>query len=254
MNYLIIFVTIVAFCTLTIWLKSSTNPDIYIETRVDGEHAISVTSLLTSKQNGQPRYKAKHVRKGCIPNMTHAIYYSPSREDYALFKNYFNSPPIYGGVYVEIGPLDGVRHSNTKFFQDQLNWTGVGPSGQRSTAGEEPPGQPEYHLRWSRVRWTPDSRELHGEGGRRRYPVSDDRATHQELLQGRTAVYHPGPMSSHGDDAEEGWYQRCWRVCGGRRGGRTHCSGDGGLDDTRQGVYHRDATWWARPESQRPPK
>ena len=32
-------------------------------------------------------------------------------------------------------------------------------------------------------------------------------------------------------------------VRGGRRGGRTHCSGDDGLDDTRQGVYRRDGTW-----------
>ena len=62
---------------------------------------------------------------GCSPNLKTARYYSQSREDYALFNTYFNSPNICRGVYVEIGALDGVRYSNTKFFEDTLNWTGV---------------------------------------------------------------------------------------------------------------------------------
>jgi len=54
-----------------------------------------------------------------------AKYHSQSREDEALFLNYFNRPIICGGVYVEIGALDGLLFSNTKFFEDNLNWTGV---------------------------------------------------------------------------------------------------------------------------------
>ncbi|KAK2150652.1 hypothetical protein LSH36_396g00021 [Paralvinella palmiformis] len=62
---------------------------------------------------------------GCRPNLKKAKYYSQFHEDEALFKNYFNDPTICGGLYVEIGALDGITYSNTKFFEDNLNWTGV---------------------------------------------------------------------------------------------------------------------------------
>jgi FkbM family methyltransferase len=51
------------------------------------------------------------------------MYYSQSGEDKHLndtiFKNKRN------GVYIELGALDGVLYSNTKFFEDQLGWTGI---------------------------------------------------------------------------------------------------------------------------------
>jgi FkbM family methyltransferase len=36
-----------------------------------------------------------------------------------IFKNKPN------GVFVEIGAYDGIRYSNTKFFEDMLDWTGI---------------------------------------------------------------------------------------------------------------------------------
>ena len=61
----------------------------------------------------------------CKPKLKNARFYSQSQEDRALFMNYFKSPTICGGTYVEIGALDGIRYSNTKFFEDNLDWGGV---------------------------------------------------------------------------------------------------------------------------------
>jgi FkbM family methyltransferase len=51
------------------------------------------------------------------------MYYSQSQEDIFLneciFKNKRN------GTYIELGALDGVLWSNTKFFEDSLGWTGI---------------------------------------------------------------------------------------------------------------------------------
>lgn len=51
------------------------------------------------------------------------MYYSQCGEDKFLndfiFKNKTN------GVYIELGAIDGVLYSNTKFFEDTLNWTGI---------------------------------------------------------------------------------------------------------------------------------
>lgn len=51
------------------------------------------------------------------------MYYAQCQEDILLneyiFKNKRN------GIYVELGALDGILFSNTKFFEDQLNWKGI---------------------------------------------------------------------------------------------------------------------------------
>ena len=51
------------------------------------------------------------------------MYYSQHGEDKYLndiiFRNYKN------GVYIEMGALDGVLYSNTKFFEDSLGWKGI---------------------------------------------------------------------------------------------------------------------------------
>ena len=51
------------------------------------------------------------------------MYYSQAGEDEFLNKNYFKNKR--GGTYIELGALDGVLYSNTKFFQDQLDWSGI---------------------------------------------------------------------------------------------------------------------------------
>jgi FkbM family methyltransferase len=51
------------------------------------------------------------------------MYYSQCEEDKTLNERYFNNKR--NGTYIELGALDGVLYSNTKFFVDQLGWTGV---------------------------------------------------------------------------------------------------------------------------------
>jgi len=54
---------------------------------------------------------------------TKKIFYSQCQEDKFLNENYFKNKK--NGTYIELGALDGVLYSNTKFFEDSLNWNGV---------------------------------------------------------------------------------------------------------------------------------
>jgi FkbM family methyltransferase len=51
------------------------------------------------------------------------MYYSQCLEDKFLNDNYFKNKQ--NGTYIELGALDGIRFSNTKFFEDTLNWKGI---------------------------------------------------------------------------------------------------------------------------------
>jgi FkbM family methyltransferase len=51
------------------------------------------------------------------------MYYSQCKEDEYLNNNIFKNKR--NGIYIELGALDGILYSNTKFFQDTLNWTGI---------------------------------------------------------------------------------------------------------------------------------
>jgi FkbM family methyltransferase len=50
-------------------------------------------------------------------------FYGQALEDKFLYENYFTNKR--NGTYLELGALDGILYSNTKFFEDQLNWTGI---------------------------------------------------------------------------------------------------------------------------------
>ena len=51
------------------------------------------------------------------------MYYSQCQEDIFLNENIFKNKK--NGVYIELGALDGILFSNTKFFEDSLNWNGI---------------------------------------------------------------------------------------------------------------------------------
>lgn len=51
------------------------------------------------------------------------MYYSQCQED--LFLNEFIFFNKTNGTYIELGALDGQLYSNTKFFEDKLNWKGI---------------------------------------------------------------------------------------------------------------------------------
>ena len=51
------------------------------------------------------------------------MFYSQSGEDEFLYNRYFKNKK--NGLYIELGALDGVLYSNTKFFEDQQGWKGI---------------------------------------------------------------------------------------------------------------------------------
>jgi FkbM family methyltransferase len=51
------------------------------------------------------------------------MYYSQCLEDVFLNENIFKNKK--NGVFIELGALDGILYSNTKFFEDSLNWKGI---------------------------------------------------------------------------------------------------------------------------------
>ncbi len=50
-------------------------------------------------------------------------YYSQCQEDIFLNKNIFKNKE--NGVYIELGALDGLLYSNTKFFEEYFKWSGI---------------------------------------------------------------------------------------------------------------------------------
>jgi len=54
----------------------------------------------------------------------YCLSYSQSTEDLLLYKVCFQYLR-YPGVYLEAGALDGIRFSNSYFFESCLNWTGI---------------------------------------------------------------------------------------------------------------------------------
>ena len=51
------------------------------------------------------------------------MYYAQCQEDLFLNENIFKNKSH--GIYIELGALDGVLYSNTKCFEDSLNWKGI---------------------------------------------------------------------------------------------------------------------------------
>jgi len=68
----------------------------------------------------EPGLKMKPcVRKNGI------LYRSQSREDQALFEKFYQNPLKCSGIFVEIGALDGLKFSNSFFFEHALGWRSV---------------------------------------------------------------------------------------------------------------------------------
>ena len=52
------------------------------------------------------------------------LFYSQQGEDELVYEKYINRRRL-DGIYLELGALDGIRYSNTKFFEDELGFSGV---------------------------------------------------------------------------------------------------------------------------------
>lgn len=51
-------------------------------------------------------------------------FYSQQGEDIYIYKNFINKE-VNDGIFVELGAMDGICYSNTKFFEDTLKFTGI---------------------------------------------------------------------------------------------------------------------------------
>jgi len=51
-------------------------------------------------------------------------YYSQQGEDIYIYRNFINKV-VPDGIFVELGAMNGVTYSNTKFFEDNLQMTGT---------------------------------------------------------------------------------------------------------------------------------
>jgi FkbM family methyltransferase len=52
------------------------------------------------------------------------IFYSQQGEDVFIYRNFINKKTT-DGIFVELGAMNGLTYSNTKFFEDTLGFTGV---------------------------------------------------------------------------------------------------------------------------------
>jgi FkbM family methyltransferase len=50
------------------------------------------------------------------------MFYSQQQEDIILWKKCLN---YRNGFFLELGAMDGIVYSNTKYFEDSLSWTGI---------------------------------------------------------------------------------------------------------------------------------
>lgn len=51
------------------------------------------------------------------------MFYSQCGEDKIVYEKYFKGKK--NGIFLELGAMDGIIYSNTKFFEDTLGWSGV---------------------------------------------------------------------------------------------------------------------------------
>ena len=52
-------------------------------------------------------------------------FYSQQKEDIEIYNLYFKNKKIDRGFFIELGAYDGIRASNTKFFEDELGFNGI---------------------------------------------------------------------------------------------------------------------------------
>lgn len=86
----------------------------------DGTDWMSV-GLETANIVAKPRWEPAGACNVAPPHGSK--FFSQRSEDVDLYNNYFCNKR--GGTFVEMGALDGVRFSNTKFFEDSMGWSGA---------------------------------------------------------------------------------------------------------------------------------
>lgn len=71
--------------------------------------------------------------------------------DEFVYDTFFKHPPRRGGVFVELGAVDGVKYSNTRFFEDTLDWSGLLIEGSKENFLSMYHNRPRSAKAWSAV-------------------------------------------------------------------------------------------------------
>lgn len=66
----------------------------------------------------------KQLIEHAVTQLITKTFYSQQGEDIFIYRNFINSKRS-DGIFVELGGVDGITYSNTKFFEDELNFKGV---------------------------------------------------------------------------------------------------------------------------------
>lgn len=68
--------------------------------------------------------KNKQLIEHATKQLLTKTFYSQQGEDIFIYRNFINKK-LSDGIFVELGGVDGITYSNTKFFEDELNFKGV---------------------------------------------------------------------------------------------------------------------------------
>jgi FkbM family methyltransferase len=53
------------------------------------------------------------------------MFYSQCGEDKLIYEKYISKLNLENPIYLEMGAMEGIKYSNTYFFEQKLNWTGI---------------------------------------------------------------------------------------------------------------------------------
>ena len=86
-------------------------------TMVSEKHPISCDELLVENL----------LSKEDIGTKEQYIFYGQGKEDQMMLKYFLqkDGTPLHHGTFIEIGAFDGLKFSNSKFYEDSLGWTGL---------------------------------------------------------------------------------------------------------------------------------
>jgi len=69
---------------------------------------------------GQMHYEHEHK-----PATGETVVRLVGQPDEFVYDAFFKHPVRRGGIFVELGAVDGIKYSNTRFFEDTLDWSGL---------------------------------------------------------------------------------------------------------------------------------
>jgi FkbM family methyltransferase len=90
-------------------------------TRLNNDKELYIKCLTQQMYIYNKYFNKKWIRSYILNHIN--MYYSQCGEDEFLNTKYFKG--MTNGTYIELGALDGVLYSNTKYFEDKLNWRGI---------------------------------------------------------------------------------------------------------------------------------